>query len=140
MSDSMISQMAIAGVRAEYEALGINTASVQTGYLLRKGGMMLALSVFMMAASILAGLLSARTSARIGRNLRERVFHKVVSFSDTEMDKFSTASLITRSTNDIQQIQMVSVMLLRMVLYAPIVGIGGVIKVVNTRTVWAGLL
>ncbi|HBA69562.1 MAG TPA: ABC transporter, partial [Lachnospiraceae bacterium] len=134
MSDSMISQMAIAGVRAEYEALGINTASVQTGYLLRKGGMMLALSVFMMAASILAGLLSARTSARIGRNLRERVFHKVVSFSDTEMDKFSTASLITRSTNDIQQIQMVSVMLLRMVLYAPIVGIGGVIKVVNTRT------
>lgn len=134
MSDSMISQVAMAGVRAEYEALGMNIASVQTGYLLRKGGMMLALSVFMMAASILAGLLSARTSARIGRNLRERVFHKVVSFSDTEMDRFSTASLITRSTNDIQQIQMVSVMLLRMVLYAPIVGIGGVIKVVNTRT------
>lgn len=134
MSDSLISQMAIAGVRAEYEALGMDIASLQTKYLLGKGGGMLALSVLMMAASILAGLLSARTSARIGRDLRERVFHKVVSFSDTEMDRFSTASLITRSTNDIQQIQMVSVMLLRMVLYAPIVGIGGIIKVVNTRT------
>ena len=95
---------------------------------------MFGLSILMMAAAIAAGFLSARTSAKIGRNLRKRVFHKVVSFSDTEMDRFSTASLITRSTNDIQQVQMVSVMLLRMVLYAPIVGIGGVIKVVNTRT------
>lgn len=134
MSGSMVTQMAVNGVKAEYEALGISIASVQTKYLLGKGGGMLALSILMMAAAILSGLLSARTSARIGRNLRERVFHKVVSFSDTEMDKFSTASLITRSTNDIQQIQMVSVMLLRMVLYAPIVGAGGVIKVVNTRT------
>lgn len=134
MSGSMISQMAIAGVKAEYEALGMDIASVQTKYLLGKGGGMLALSVLMMAASILAGLLSARTSAKIGKDLRERVFHNVVSFSDTEMDRFSTASLITRSTNDIQQIQMVSVMLLRMVLYAPIVGIGGVVKVINTRT------
>ncbi len=131
---SMISQMAVNGVKAEYEAMGISIASVQTKYLLGKGGLMLGLSVLMMAASILAGLLSARTSARIGRDLRGRVFHQVVSFSDAEMDRFSTASLITRSTNDIQQIQMVSVMLLRMVLYAPIVGIGGVIKVVNTKT------
>ena len=134
MSGSMITQMAVNGVKAEYEALGISTASVQTEYLLGKGGGMLALSVLMMAAAILSGLLSARTSAKTGRDLRERVFHKVVSFSDTEMDRFSTASLITRSTNDIQQIQMVSVMLLRMVLYAPIVGAGGVIKVVNTKT------
>ena len=134
ISGSMVTQMAINGVKAEYEALGINIASVQTRYLLGKGGGMLALSILMMAAAILSGLLSARTSARIGKSLRERVFHKVVSFSDTEMDKFSTASLITRSTNDIQQIQMVSVMLLRMVLYAPIVGAGGVIKVVNTKT------
>lgn len=134
MSDSMLSQMAVNGVRAEYEALGMDIASIQTKYLLGKGGGMLGLSVLMMAAAILAGFLSARTSAKIGRNLRRRVFHKVVSFSDTEMDRFSTASLITRSTNDIQQIQMVSVMLLRMVLYAPIVGIGGVLKVVNTRT------
>ncbi len=131
---SMISQMAVNGVKAEYEAMGISIASVQTKYLLGKGGLMLGLSVLMMAASILAGLLSARTSARIGRDLRGRVFHQVVSFSDAEMDRFSTASLITRSTNDIQQIQMVSVMLLRMVLYAPIVGIGGIIKVVNTKT------
>ena len=134
MSGSMLTQMAVNGVKAEYEALGMSIASVQTKYLLGKGGIMLALSIFMMAAAILAGLLSARTSAKIGRNLRERVFHKVVSFSDTEMDQFSTASLITRSTNDIQQIQMVSVMLLRMVLYAPIVGAGGIMKVVNTKT------
>lgn len=134
MSDSMISQMAVNSVKAEYEALGMDTASMQTRYLLRKGSRMLGLSVLMMAASILAGLLAARTSAKIGRDLRGSLFHKVVSFSDAEMDRFSTASLITRSTNDIQQIQMVSVMILRMVLYAPIVGVGGVLKVVHTRT------
>ncbi len=134
LNSSMVSQMAMNGVKAEYEAMGISIASVQTEYLLRKGGVMLGLSVLMMAASIFAGLLSARTSAKIGRDLRGKVFHQVVSFSDAEMDRFSTASLITRSTNDIQQIQMVSVMLLRMVLYAPIVGIGGVMKVVNTKT------
>lgn len=134
LSDSMIFQMAVNSVKTEYEAMGADIASVQTRYLLRKGSRMLGLSILMMAASILAGLLSARTSAKIGRDLRGSLFHKVVSFSNTEMDKFSTASLITRSTNDIQQIQMVSVMLLRMVLYAPIVGVGGVLKVVHTRT------
>ena len=134
MSDSMVSQMAISYVKAEYEAMGMEIADVQTQYLLGKGGRMLALSVLMMVAAILIGLLSAQTSAGIGRDLRGRLFHKVVSFSDAEMDRFSTASLITRSTNDIQQIQMVSVMLLRMVLYAPIVGVGGVLKVVNTQT------
>ncbi len=134
MSRSMVSQMAVQSVKAEYEALGTDIAAVQTRYLLHKGGRMLCLSVLMMAASILAGLLAARTSAKIGHDLRGSLFHKVVSFSDAEMDRFSTASLITRSTNDIQQIQMVSVMLLRMVLYAPIVGVGGVLKVVNTRT------
>lgn len=131
---SMVSQMAVQSVKAEYEALGMDLSSVQTHYLLQRGGRMLGLSVLMMAASILAGLLAARTSAKIGRDLRGSLFCKVVSFSDAEMDRFSTASLITRSTNDIQQIQMVSVMLLRMVLYAPIVGVGGVLKVVNTRT------
>lgn len=134
LSNSMISQMAVNSVKAEYEALGMDIASVQTRYLLGKGGRMLGLSVLMMAVSILAGLLSARTSAKIGSDLRGSLFHKVVSFSDAEMDRFSTASLITRSTNDIQQIQMVSVMLLRMVLYAPIVGVGGVLKVVRTKT------
>lgn len=134
MSESMIAQMAVNFVKSEYEAMGIDIASVQTRYLLNKGGIMIGLSILMMAAAILAGLLAARTSAKIGMNLRGRVFHKVVSFSDAEMDQFSTASLITRSTNDIQQIQMVSVMLLRMVLYAPIIGIGGIVKVVSTKT------
>lgn len=134
MSDSMISQLAVNFVKSEYEAMGIDIGSVQTRYLLKKGAAMLGFSVIMMAASILVGLMASRASAKIGRNLRGKVFHKVVSFSNAEMDRFSTASLITRSTNDIQQIQMVSVMLLRMVLYAPIVGIGGIIKVSNTRT------
>lgn len=134
MSESMIAQMAVNFVKGEYQEMGIDIASVQTRYLLSKGGIMIGLSILMMAAAILAGLLAARTSAKIGMNLRGRVFHKVVSFSDAEMDQFSTASLITRSTNDIQQIQMVSVMLLRMVLYAPIIGIGGIVKVVSTKT------
>lgn len=131
---SLLSQTAINFVKNEYEAMGIDIGAVQTRYLLSKGGQMLILSVLMTAAAILIGLLAAKTSAQIGLRLRGRVFSKVVSFSDAEMDKFSTASLITRSTNDIQQIQMVSVMILRMVLYAPIIGIGGAVKVVNTRT------
>lgn len=134
MSDSIISARAVQFVQAEYEALGMDSGKIQTTYLTRIGLKMLGLSVLMMAAAILVGLLASKTAARIGRNLRNRVFAKVVSFSNAEMDKFSTASLITRSTNDIQQVQMVVVMLLRMVLYAPIIGIGGVIKVVNTGT------
>lgn len=134
LSESMISQMAVNFVKTEYAAMGMDIASVQTRYLLGKGGGMLALSVLMMAAAILVGFFASRASAGIGMRLRERVFHKVVSFSNAEMDQFSTASLITRSTNDIQQVQMVSVMILRMVLYAPIIGIGGIVKVANTRT------
>ena len=88
----------------------------------------------MMGASILVSLFAAKTAAGVGRDLRKRVFNKVVSFSNAEMDKFSTASLITRSTNDIQQIQMVEVMLLRMVFYAPIIGVGGIFKVLHTKT------
>lgn len=95
---------------------------------------MLLMTILMMTASIAVGFLAAKVSAGIGMRLRNRVFRKVVSFSHAEMDKFSTASLITRSTNDIQQVQMVAVMLLRMVCYAPILGIGGIIKVINTRT------
>lgn len=95
---------------------------------------MLAYSVVMMAAAILVGLLASKIGARLGLNLRERVFTKVVSFSHGEMEKFSTASLITRSTNDIQQVQMVVVIMLRMVVYAPIIGVGGVVKVLRTRT------
>ena len=134
IGDSMISQMAVKFVKTEYEAMGLNVGSIQTRFLLNKGGKMLGISVVMMTTAIFVGLLASRTSAKIGMSLRERVFHKVVSFSNAERDQFSTASLITRSTNDIQQVQMVSVMLLRIILYAPIIGIGGVIKVANTRT------
>lgn len=134
MGDSVISARAVLFVQAEYEALGIDTGKVQTNYLWKTGLKMLGLSLLMMAAAILIGLLASRTAARTGRNLRSRVYNKVVAFSSAEMDKFSTASLITRSTNDIQQVQMVIVMLLRMVLYAPIIGIGGVMKVAATGT------
>ena len=134
IGSSTIMQMAVQAVKQEYEACGVDMAKLQRTYLLQTGAKMLGMAFLMMAAAILVGLLSARTAAKVGRNLRDRVFKKVVSFSNAEMDKFSTASLITRSTNDIQQVQGVSVMMLRMVLYAPIIGIGGVIKVANTRT------
>lgn len=134
MEDTMISQRARLMVRKEYEALGYDMGAYQNRYMLRTGGKMLAISVVMMLAAILVGFFASRTSAKIGMSLRGRVFQKVVQFSSNEIEQFSTASLITRSTNDIQQVQMVSVIMLRMVLYAPIVGIGGVIKVSNTKT------
>lgn len=134
MSESIISQRAIQFVKQEYEALNIDLGKMQIDYLLNKGIQMLLLSVVMIIAAIAVGYLASRTGAKIGRNLRGRLFEKVVSFSNAEINNFSTASLITRSTNDIQQVQMVSVMLLRMVAYAPILGIGGIIKVANTKT------
>lgn len=134
MSDSIISQMAILFTKAEYEAMDYDMGNIQTRYLLVTGGKMLGLSIVMVAAAIFAGFFSAKTGAKIGMDLRGRVFEKVVSFSNREMDQFSTASLITRSTNDIQQVQMVATMLLRMVLYAPIIGIGGILKVLHTKT------
>lgn len=132
--DTLILQRALLFVQEEYESLGVDIGKIQTDYLLRTGGMMLVYSVVMMATAILVGLLASRVGAKLGLNLRERVFTKVVSFSHAEMEQFSTASLITRSTNDIQQVQMVAVMMLRMVVYAPIIGVGGVVKVLNTRT------
>lgn len=134
LSESIISQKAILFVKNEYEALNMDMGKIQTHYLLVAGTKMLGLAILMMFTSILSGLLAARTSAKVGMTLRGSVFKKVISFSNQEMDQFSTASLITRSTNDIQQVQMVLVMLLRMVAYAPILGIGGVIKVANTKT------
>ena len=133
-SDSMARQKAVLFVRNEYEALGMDLSGIQTRYLLVSGGKMALLSLLMMAASIGVSFVAARTAAGVSRDLRRKVFGKVVSFSNGEMDRFSTASLITRSTNDIQQVQMVLVMLLRMVLYAPIIGIGGIIRVTRTRT------
>ena len=108
--------------------------SVQLNYLAETGIKMLGMTLLMLACAVLVGLLSSRAGALIGKSLRERVFKKVMSFSHKEIDQFSTASLITRSTNDVQQIQMVSIMLLRMVAYAPIMGIGGIVKVANTKT------
>lgn len=134
MSDTLIAQRARLAVKSEYEALGWDPGDYQNRYMLRTGGKMLAMAVVMMAVSILVGLLAARVSAKLGRSLRGKVFKKVISFSHNEIEQFSTASLITRSTNDIQQIQMVAVMLLRIVIFAPIIGIGGIIKVSETRT------
>lgn len=134
MSDSIISQRAVLFVQAEYEALGMDLGQVQMNYLLTTGAKMLGLTLLMVATAVLSGLLSSRTAAKIGMELRGQVFTRVLSFSNNELNKFSIASLITRSTNDIQQVQMVEVMLLRMVLYAPIIGIGGIIKVAGTRT------
>ena len=134
VSDTMAEQMAVSFVKSEYIALGVDVDHYQMSYLGKTGVKMLGLALLGMAVSVLVGLLAAKAAARTGRDLRNRVFHKVIGFSNGEMDKFSTASLITRSTNDIQQIQMVTVMLLRMVAYAPIIGIGGIIKVLQTNT------
>lgn len=133
IDDSLIQQQAIEAIKAEYEALGMDLGAIQLQYLAWLGAQMLGVAALMMAASISVGFVASRTAAKIARNLRERLFEKVVSFSDAEVQSFSAASLITRGTNDIQQIQMVLVMLLRMVLYAPILAIGGIIMVSQTN-------
>ena len=120
-------------VGLEYEAQGIAHA-VQMHYLYKVGGQMLALTLLMVAVSIAVGFLASRVSAAIGRDLRRETFSSVIHFSNAEIENFSTASLITRTTNDIQQVQFVCVMLLRMVAYAPILGIGGVLHVVGSRS------
>ena len=133
MQDSMIAQAAAGYIKDAYTHIGIDTDQIETTYILRTGAKMLALAFLGMAASILVGLLASRVGAGVGRRLRENVFRKVVGFSNAEFDKFSTASLITRSTNDIQQIQLLLVMILRMVLYAPIMAIGGIWKGFHTN-------
>lgn len=133
MSDSIVSQMAILYVQDEYKAMDYDTNQIQTHYLWVTGAKMLGLSILMVAAAICAGYFSSKTGAKIGMDLRTRIFGQVLSFSNREMDQFSTASLITRSTNDIQQIQLLIVMILRMVLYAPIMAIGGIWKVFHTN-------
>ena len=120
-------------VQLEYEAQGI-AHDVQMRYLYRVGGQMLGLTLLMVAVSIAVGFLASRVSAAIGRDLRRETFASVIGFSNAEIENFSTASLITRTTNDIQQVQFVCVMLLRMVAYAPILGIGGVLHVLNSST------
>lgn len=134
MADSMEQQVAVELVKKEYTSLGKDLTVIQRNYLLVTGAKMLGMTLLMVLAAIGVGFIGARTAAAIGRDLRQKLFTKVIGFSNADINHFSTASLITRSTNDVQQVQQVSVMLLRMVLYAPIIGIGGIIKVQNTHT------
>jgi ATP-binding cassette subfamily B protein len=131
LGDSMITQMAVGAVKTEYAALGMDTGNLQTNYIVRVGSLMLLVTLLSVTCTIIVGFLSARTAAGLARDLRRNVFQRVENFSSTEFDKFSTASLITRSTNDITQIQMVVIMIMRMVIYAPIIGIGGVIRAIG---------
>ena len=133
MGDSIVDQQAIAAAKAEYESLGYNLSDMQMGYLVRIGLLMLGLAALGMVAAVLVGYIASRTAAKVGATLRSKLFRRVVSFSDAEVQSFSAASLITRGTNDIQLVQMVTVMLLRMVLYAPILAIGGIIMVSRTN-------
>ena len=131
LGDSMVAQSAISAVKAEYQALGVNTENLQTNYILNIGGWMLLLTLLSAVCTISVGYLSARIAAGMARDIRRDVFKKVESYSNTEFDSFSTASLITRTTNDVTQIQMVVIMMVRMVFYAPLIGIGGIIKVIS---------
>ena len=133
MPDSILDQTAISYVKSTYEQIGLDTGHMSTVYILKTGAKMLGLAALGMAASILACLMASRVGAKVGRGLRRDTFRKVIGFSNAEFDKFSTASLITRSTNDIQQIQFLTVMILRIVLYAPVMAIGGILKVSKTN-------
>ena len=134
MPDTMLEQSAIEFIKTEYQGLGMDTDRIQTNYIFISGLKMLGLALVSMVATIMVGFLGSRIAARLARDLRNQVFTKVVDFSESEMKQFSTASLITRSTNDIQQVQMLLVFLLRTIFYAPIIAIGGVVKVLATGT------
>lgn len=134
MPESMIQQASVSYVKNEYTAIGINTDKLQTNAVITAGLKMLGIALLSMVASIVVVLISSRIAAALGKSLRSDVFKKVTSFSNSEFDKFSTASLITRSTNDIQQIQTLIVMLFRIIFYAPIVAVGGVLKVLRSDT------
>ncbi|WP_302760042.1 ABC transporter ATP-binding protein [Christensenella hongkongensis] len=131
MDASMLTQMAIPAVTQEYQALGVDTTKVQQDYIWNNGFSMLMLALGSAACTVVVGFFAARIGAGLARDLRQKTFTKVENFSNVEFDKFSTASLITRSTNDITQIQMVVIMMIRMVIYAPIMGVGGVIMALN---------
>lgn len=133
LPESMLSQAANQAVRNEYVALGIDMNQWQSRSIWSNGLIMLLIALAGTVASVMVGYLGSRIAARLGRNLRKETFTKVVHFGQQEMEKFSTASLITRSTNDIQQVQMVMVMLLRIVIYAPIIGVGGVLRAMETN-------
>jgi len=131
LGDKMVIQGAAAPIKAEYIAIGMDTGKLSSNYIINIGVLMLLVTLLSGTCTIIVGYLAARTAAGLARDLRRNVFKRVESFSNTEFDRFSTASLITRSTNDITQIQMVVIMIIRMVFYAPIIGIGGVIKAID---------
>lgn len=134
LSDSIVTQMAVTFVQQEYEAIGEDLDRIQMNYILHSGVQMLGLALISMIAAVLVTFLASRVAALLGHDLRNLVYRKVISFSSAEMNHFSTASLITRSTNDIQQVQMLMTMVFRIVLYAPIIGIGGIMKVLWTES------
>ena len=133
MPESIISQAAISFVKAEYKAMGLDLDQIQTNYMLKTGAIMVGLALLAMAVAVTVVLLSAKLAARLSRILRDHIFKKVMDFTNSEFDKFSTASLITRSTNDIQQIQMFVTMMFRIVVFAPLMGLGGIYKVLKTN-------
>ena len=133
MPDSIITQSAIAYVNNEYKSIGIDLDNLQNKYILKSGAQMLGIAILSMFVTIIVTYLAAKVAATLGKTLRNNVYEKVMSFSNEEMKKFSTASLITRSTNDIQQIQMMMVMILRFIFYAPMMAIMGIFKVINTN-------
>lgn len=132
MPDSMITQAAVSYVQAEYEALGEDVDGLQMKYIGKAGLKMILMALLIMAASVSVVFLSAKVAASLGHDIRGDIYRKVIGFSSNEYNKFSTASLITRSTNDVQQVQMTMAMMFRIVLYAPIIGIGGVLRVLET--------
>ena len=132
MSDSIKQQAAVSSIKQIYQNLGINTDKIQNDYILLSGFQMLGVALVSMISAVSIMFLSSRVAARLGKTLRDKVFKKVISFSNAELNEFSTASLITRSTNDIQQIQQLIAILFRVVVYAPIIGIGGFVKVLTS--------
>ncbi len=137
LGTSMIVQISAGAVKTEYAALGMDTGKLSTNYIIHTGMLMLLLTLLSVACTISVGFLSARIAAGLARDLRRNIFQRVESFSSTEFNKFSTASLITRSTNDITQIQTVVVMMMRMVIYAPIIGVGGIIRALaKSASMW----
>ena len=140
LPEAMISQGAVSFVKLEYEKIGMDTGVIQTRYILNTGLIMIGITILGVIASICVGFLASRVGASLGRVLRSKTFEKVMRFSSKEMTEFSTASLITRSTNDIQQIQMMTVMILRIVFFAPFMAIGGIYKALSTNTSMAWII
>ena len=132
MNETYLNQIAVGFVAAEYEAQGVKLSKIQNRYLFTVGGKMLLMALFMTITSVITGLIASKVSASIGMSLREQLYQKVMKFTNAEMEHFSTASLITRSTNDIQQVQMVTVLMLRMIAYAPIIAVFGIVNVIRT--------